>query len=393
MLSQCGIRYEYANKPAPTGWSGIDHEAHVTACLRLGRCAACRDRLCATTPARLELAAGAAGHPPGLAAGGNTQSEFHAADAARRPAWRYRQQRARAPGRAARGSVATARPGCALNATGIAGAPADAIEASRHRRRSAISGTTGRIGSLIIAIKHSVAEVIPVCPYPRDTGFFLHTRWRAKSAAGFAGAPRHKGSIETRNWRRHALDASRLTRFARAHCSRERPSCNSRPPRRRLPSLRLQRRRKRNPAYGARPSRANARRAQAAQIQSGLVRSAPRCPQEHGNPAREPPSVAERCPSCQANGDTEKRLGASPTAPDGIAPVAAPRVQLRSNKWSSHFFLKVQPRLICSRHNGASVDTRTTDSVRNHAFIRQCMHWPPFISVPRVNAVLAFCFQ
>ena len=39
--------------------------------------------------------------------------------------------------------------------------------------RCAISGTTCCVTSLINAIKHSVAEVIPVCPYPRDTGFFF----------------------------------------------------------------------------------------------------------------------------------------------------------------------------------------------------------------------------
>lgn len=54
------------------------------------------------------------------------------------------------------------------------------------RRRCAISGTTCRVASLTSAIKHSVAEVIPVCPYPRDTGFFLastvaqvRAAWRA----------------------------------------------------------------------------------------------------------------------------------------------------------------------------------------------------------------------
>ncbi|CAG9192832.1 hypothetical protein PSAB6_110063 [Paraburkholderia sabiae] len=68
MLSQCGIPYKYANKPVPAGLSGTDHEANVTACLRLGRFIARRDCYRATAPAGLELEAGAAGHVAGVAA-------------------------------------------------------------------------------------------------------------------------------------------------------------------------------------------------------------------------------------------------------------------------------------------------------------------------------------
>jgi hypothetical protein len=110
-LSQRGIPLKYANKRDPTGLSGMDHEANVTACMRLGRFGSCRNSFCAATSAAgLELASGAAGHASGVAAGGSTQSGIHAAHAPRRPARRYRQQCARASRRAARGTRSAAHP-------------------------------------------------------------------------------------------------------------------------------------------------------------------------------------------------------------------------------------------------------------------------------------------
>lgn len=177
MLSQRGIPYEYANKPVPAGLSGTDHEANVTVCLRPAHVTARRDCIRATTTARLELAAGAACHASGVAAGGSAQSEFHTAGAAWRSARRYREQRSRAARRAARRRAAAAACARALTRNQDRRALArDRASRKDVRRRCAISGTTCCVTSLINAIKHSVAEVIPVCPYPRDTGFFLRRR-------------------------------------------------------------------------------------------------------------------------------------------------------------------------------------------------------------------------